>query len=204
MAYPVIVEEEAADYAALVQEVHEAEGAQLPDRIRTALDSLLDEYPLCFGYWKRLADFEVAQGSVDRANQVFERALVLGNYCVELWAFYGAHAVAHWQRPDEVRALFERGARFVGSDYSADAFWDRYIDFETKRADDDYSRVSRLYRRTMLLPLRSLDALWLRFQQLAVERSCTELISLEEETLLQQELEAAGLAPPRPAGEVSS
>ena len=43
-----------------------------------AYDALLDECPLCYGYWKRLAEFEVAQGSVERANQVFERALVLG------------------------------------------------------------------------------------------------------------------------------
>ena len=69
------ITDESASYAALIQEVHEAEAAQVADRVRAAHDALLAEYPLCFGYWKRLADFEVAQGSVERANEVFERCL---------------------------------------------------------------------------------------------------------------------------------
>ena len=48
------------------------------------------------------------------------------------------------------------------------------------------------------LPLRSVDALWLRFQQLAVERSCAEILDEKAEADLQQQLEAAGLAPHRP------
>ena len=115
------------DWAALVRDLHEAELSRDAERMRSSYGRLLGEFPLCYGYWKRLADFEVSQGSVEQANQVFERAIVLGSYCVELWAFYGAHAVAHWSRPDDVRALFERGASYVGSDYGADIFWNRCV-----------------------------------------------------------------------------
>ena len=189
-------------YGAMLQEIHEAEQAKEPTRLRAAYTAFLREYPLCFGYWKRLADFEVTVNTVDAANDVYERALVLGRYCVELWVFYGVHATTHWPRPDEVRALFQRGAAVVGSDYGADVFWDRYIAFETARADADHSRVSSVYRRALQLPLRSLDALWLRFQKLAVERSCDEVLDSREEQLLQEQLEAAGLTPQRPeAGE---
>ena len=45
----------------------------------------------------------------------------------------------------------------------------------------DHSRVALLYRRLLQLPLRSLDALWMRFQQLAVERSCAEILDEREE-----------------------
>ena len=200
------------DYASLVSAVHEAEAASDVDRARTSYDALLRDFPLCYGYWKRFADFEVsavaaaAAGTTDelneegvaRANAVYERALVLGKFCVEIWAYYGAHATARWQKPEDVRALFERGASLVGSDYGAENFWDRYIAFETGRAGDDYARVSSCYRRILQLPLRSLDALWLRFQQLAVERSCAEILDDKEEATLQQQLEAAGLAPHRP------
>ena len=187
------------DFAALVSAAHEAEAADDDaDRTRAAYDALLRDFPLCYGYWKRYADFEVSKHEHDRANAVYERSLVLGRFCVELWAYYGAHATAHWQKPEDVRALFERGAPLVGSDYGADCFWDRYIAFETKHAGDDFGRVSNCYRRVLQLPLRALDALWLRFHQLAVERSCAEILDDKEEAKLQEELEAAGLAPHRP------
>ena len=208
--------EAVADYAGLVSAVHESEAAKDVERTRASFDALLREFPMCYGYWKRFADFELAQGEagaatngasdeedansgVARANAVYERALVLGQFCVEIWAYYGAHATAHWAKPEDVRALFERGASLVGSDFGADNFWDRYIAFETKCAGDDYSRVSACYRRLLQLPLRSVDALWLRFQQLAVERSCAEILDDKAEADLQQQLEAAGLAPHRPS-----
>lgn len=193
-----LVESDDMDYAALVGAVHAADSPRQPAQLREAYNNLLRAWPLCYGYWKRFADFEVEQGCVERASEVYERALVLGSCCVEIWAHYGAHATAYWQRPEDVRALFERGASLVGSDYGADVFWDRYIAFETARAGADHSRVSQVFRRALQHPLRSLDALWLRFQQLAVERSCAEVLDAREEAVLQQMLEAAGLAPHRP------
>ena len=200
------------NYASLVSALHESEGDV--GRTRASYDALLDSFPLCYGYWKRFADFEVAQVSsvetgehgiqsedndcILRANAVYERALVFGRYCVELWAYYGAHATKHWTQPEDVRSLFERGARLVGSDYGAECFWERYIAFETRCAGDDYSRVFMCYRRLLQQPLRSLDAMWLRFQQLTVERSCEEVLDAKAEADLQQQLEAAGLAPHRP------
>lgn len=187
------------DYASLVNALQEASTSRSPERLREAYEVLLREYPHCNGYWKQLADFEVKEGNAKRANEVYERALVMGCYSVDLWAFYGMHATANWQCPEDVRVLFERGARFVGSDYGADVFWDRYIAFETARADANHSRrvVSHVYRRALQQPLRSLDALWLRFQQLAVESSCAEVLDDNEEVALQQTLEAAGLPPHR-------
>ena len=132
------------DYAALVGAVHAADSPRQPAQLREAYNNLLSAWPLCYGYWKRFADFEVEQGSVERASEVYERALVLGSYCVEIWAHYGAHATAYWQRPEDVRALFERGASLVGSDYGADVFWDRYIAFETARAGADHRHRRRL------------------------------------------------------------
>lgn len=203
-----------ADFASLVKAVHDADAALAAAgdaadlsttspavaHLRAAYDALLDEFPLCYGYWKRYADFELAtgKGAVQRADALYERALVLGRYCVDLWSFYGTHATTHWaNRADDVRALFERGAAYVGSDYAADAFWDRFVAFESGGAGADHTRVSALFRRQMQLPLRSLDALWLRFQQLAVERSCAELLDEREEAALQMQLEALGMAPPR-------
>jgi pre-mRNA-processing factor 39 len=197
-------EEEPADYAALVAMVHEAEGgwqtsqdANAAARMRAAYDALLAEFPLCYGYWKRYADMEAAAAATDdaavsRANAVYERGLTLGRHCVELWTLYAAHATARWTKPDDVRSLFERAAKHVGTDYGADIFWERYIAFETKCAGADHSRVFAIYRRLLQLPIRSLDALWLRFQQLAVERSCDEILDGKDEAALQQQVCGAG------------
>ena len=100
-----------ADYPGLVAAVHEAEAAGDVERRRATLDAFLAEFPLCYGYWKRYADFEASLGdaeAISRADAVYERGLVLGRYCVDLWAFYGAHAAAHWAKPEETRALFEK------------------------------------------------------------------------------------------------
>ena len=192
-----------ADYEALVKAVHDAEASGPAAQVRECYDALLAEFPLCFGYWKRFAEYEVAaepqSEGVARANAVYERALTLGRYCVEIWAYYGTHAATHWANPEDARAVFERGAPLVGSDYAADLFWDRYLAFETARAGADHSRVAALYRRALELPLRSLDRLWVRFQQFSLERSCSELLDEASEAVLQAHLEAAGLVPPRPA-----
>ena len=69
-------------------------------------------------------------------------------------------------------------------DYGAECFWERYIAFETKCAGDDYSRV---FMAAVAAARRSLDAMWLRFRQLTVEKS-----GRQGRADLQQQLEAAG------------
>ena len=155
-----------------MSQVTEVEQQDNIEALRRCYDGLLAEFPLSYGHWKRYADHEVRHGSVERATAVYERAVEAAAYCVEIWNFYAAHAVAHWRgQPDKVRALFERAVAQVGSDYAADMLWDRYIAFETPRADSsatpDHSALGALYRRVLRLPLRALASYWSRLTQLA-------------------------------------
>ena len=142
------------------------------DAIRRCFDGLLAEFPLSYGHWKRYADHEVRHGSLERATEVYERGVKAAAYCVELWSFYAAHAVTHWSaQPEKVRAVFERAVDQVGSDYLADKLWDRYIAFETPRADasatPDHGAVGALFARVLRQPLKALDSYWARLGQLA-------------------------------------
>ena len=191
-------------YLALQTEVEQQDSI---DAIRRCFDSLLAEFPLSYGHWKRYADHEVRHGSVERATEVYERGVKAAAYCVELWSFYAAHAVTHWSaQPDKVRAVFERAVRQVGSDYLADKLWDRYIAFETPRADasatPDHSAVGALFSRVLRLPLKALDSYWARLGQLASTCSSSELLDGAAEAALLAELEARGVAPqPQPGAE---
>ena len=116
-----------ADFASLTARVAAAEGEARtsPDALRQALSELLTEWPLCFGYWKRLADHELAHSGEARAREVYEQAVGLCTHSVELWSLYAAHAAKHWGVPEKVRALFERAVGLVGTDYCAAPLWDR-------------------------------------------------------------------------------
>ena len=177
------------------------------DTIRRCFDGLLAEFPLSYGHWKRYADHEVRHGNLERATEVYERGVKAAAYCVELWSFYAAHAVTHWSaQPDKVRAVFERAVDQVGSDYLADKLWDRYIAFETPRADasatPDHSAVGALFARVLRRPLKALDSYWTRLGQLASTWSSNELLDGAAEAALQAELEARGAAPqPQPGAE---
>lgn len=167
--------EDKHSYYVLLKEVHDAEQEDSLERLRAAYTAFLDVYPLCFGFWKRYAEQEVRHGSIALADAVYEKALMLGHHCVELWSFYTAHAAAHWSVTEDVRKLFERATALVGTDYGASVFWDRYISYETGQAarevGGDMSRVAAIYRRVLKLPLKVVDAYWIRFQQLAAVSS---------------------------------
>jgi pre-mRNA-processing factor 39 len=49
---------------------------------------ILSEYPLCFGYWRKLADIYSVQGQEDQVISTYEEALDYLPVCIEIWAAY--------------------------------------------------------------------------------------------------------------------
>jgi pre-mRNA-processing factor 39 len=190
-----------ASFVALVTRVVELEETSTATGpLREALQALLSRFPLCFGYWKRLAELELAHESETAAVAVYERAVVPLAFSVDMWSLYVGHAARHWlAQPERVRALCERGALLVGSDYGADSFWDAYLTCEAAAAaadpSADASRVGALYVRVLALPLRAADAYWLRFQRFAAGcGSSAEVLSREGEARVRAELAGNGAA----------
>ena len=71
--------------------------------MREAYDAFLAEYPLCFGYWKKLAEAEARLGGgAERVGEVYERGCSAAAYSVDMWAAYLAHAAASGGPQEEV------------------------------------------------------------------------------------------------------
>ena len=194
------LKQDPSDFAAWTALVIESEKSASPEPLRKALEGFLAEWPLCYGYWARLADHEMRCHGEAASTAVFERALTAGcTQCVELWSLYASHAHAtHSSEPELIRGLFERALAAVGSAYNSDALWDRYISFESsvaERAGTDHAHVAALYRRVLAQPVRSLDSYWTRLQEFATAHPGAELCDAPTEAALRAELSAHGACP---------
>lgn len=73
------------------------------EKISSVYDSFLSEFPLCHGYWRRYADHKTRLCSVDKAVEVFERAVQAATYSVPLWVDYCNFSMSVFEDPSDIR-----------------------------------------------------------------------------------------------------
>ena len=108
------------DFDAHVSLVAETEKQKQPAAIRSAIRSLLEQFPLCFGYWQRLAKMELTASDAaspaaaqSSAFAVLEEGLRAVPHSHELWTFYVQEMTkSQLCTPDEIR----RSDRQTGSE----------------------------------------------------------------------------------------
>ncbi|CAA6665292.1 unnamed protein product [Spirodela intermedia] len=142
--------------------------------ISRVYESFLSEYPLCYGYWEKYANHK-ARFSVDQAVEVYEEAVKVATYSVNLWANYCSFGMQFYEDLDDVRRLYERGLTFVGKDYLCNNLWDQYLAFE--HSHKQWSRLVDVYIRSLTFPTKKLHSYYQSFKKL--------VISLEEEIKYQ-------------------
>ena len=49
---------------------------------------ILEEYPLCYGFWRKLADIYAVQGDEAQVVRTYEKSFEYLPVCVELWTAY--------------------------------------------------------------------------------------------------------------------
>ncbi|CAL0310404.1 unnamed protein product [Lupinus luteus] len=147
-------------------------------KIRRVYDAFLEEFPLCYGYWKKYADHEARFGSVDKVVEVYERAVQGVTYSVDMWLHYCIFAISTYGDPETVRRLFERGLAYVGTDYLSFPLWDKYIEYEYMQ--QDWGRLALIYTRIIENPNQQLDRYWSSFKELAGNRPLSELRIADE------------------------
>jgi len=135
----------------------EREGAAARPALRRAYEELLAEFPLCYGYWDKLARLEKAEAADDSmapAAAVYERG-VAAVKCWELYLKFCACAVQQCGLPEQItdfnapqdakehsaeeryaRDLFARATREVGAVYDSVKLWDAWYAFEDARPKD--------------------------------------------------------------------
>jgi len=166
------------DFDAWVSLVAEAEKTRDADLIRTSTRGLLEEFPLCFGYWQRLAKFEASLGddeASERCYRVCEEGLEAIPHSHELWTFYAGEMMKNEnKKPDEIRSVFVRASSAISTDSTASAFWDKYLEFELAQFASPAVQASlqvlpppytgtligALWALILSVPLRDLDRFW--------------------------------------------
>ncbi|KAI9356608.1 hypothetical protein BD770DRAFT_322984 [Pilaira anomala] len=121
-------------------------------RLESVYDSFLSKFPLCFGYWKKYSDWELAVHGDEGAEKIFERGVVAIHNSVDLWSQYINFKMSHSASNDDIESLLQRAAACIGLDFLAHPFWDKYIEFaETRLANP--KRVLELLDRIVLIPM---------------------------------------------------
>ncbi|CAH1760689.1 1715_t:CDS:10, partial [Entrophospora sp. SA101] len=120
--------------------------------MRNVFDQFLAKFPLCFGYWKKYADFEfMIQGPLE-AEKIYERGVEAIPNSVDLWTQYCSFKIEHY--PDDIegiRGLFERGATRAGYDFLSHLFWEKYLEFE--KSKEAYDCVLKILDRIIRIPM---------------------------------------------------
>ncbi|KAG3163188.1 hypothetical protein PI126_g5652 [Phytophthora idaei] len=180
---------------ALVQ----SESATPREAVETTYDRFLAEFPLCFGYWNKYAQYEHRLGSRTRedglgtvatlaeakqkACEVYERGVVAVRYSVDMWMKYCEFLIHTLHSPvDETRPVLERAVEACGDDPMAGPLWELYIQLET--VNNDMPRLNQVFKRIMHQPLRNLEEFWEKYNQFVLAQQLNALATPEEQKAL--------------------
>ncbi|KAG6976087.1 hypothetical protein JG688_00001713 [Phytophthora aleatoria] len=180
---------------ALVQ----SESATPREAVETTYDRFLAEFPLCFGYWNKYAQYEHRLSSRTRedglgtvatlaeakqkACEVYERGVVAVRYSVDMWMKYCEFLIHTLHSPvDETRPVLERAVEACGDDPMAGPLWELYIQLET--VNNDMPRLNQVFKRIMHQPLRNLEEFWEKYNQFVLAQQLNALATPEEQKAL--------------------
>ena len=116
-----------------------------------ALELLLKRFPLCYGYWKKLAeakakiasgngenDLDAAAKALAEASEVFERGLSHVGATPELWLSFATKLISASSSSsssktadeEKIRAVFERAVGDSGDAWGAGPLWEAFAAWE--------------------------------------------------------------------------
>ncbi|KAL7686615.1 putative tetratricopeptide-like helical domain superfamily [Plasmopara halstedii] len=180
---------------ALVQ----SESATSRELVEDTYDRFLAEFPLCFGYWNKYAQYEYRLASRTRedglgtvvtieegkqkAREVYERGVAAVKYSVDMWMKYCEFLIHTVLCPvEETRPLLERAVEACGCDPLAGPLWELYIHLET--VNNDMPRLNRIFKRIMHQPLRNLEDFWEKYNQFVLAQQLSSLATTDEQKAL--------------------
>lgn len=147
----------------LLDLILKANPAKPVEEQRSSTESFLEDFPLCYGYWKKLCDLETKAGGPEAGTKILERGVQAIPNSIELWSYYCTFVAYHEEDLDAITQQFERAAEMVGSDYHAEKLWDKYVEYEA--AQEEWENVTKLFHRILALPLKSIEGFWDKFTQ---------------------------------------
>lgn len=88
--------------------------------------------------------------------------------------------------------LFERGASFVGLDFLAHPFWDKYLEYEERQEAHD--RIYAIHARIIRIPMHQYARYYERFRTLSHSRPLDEVAPADDIARFRSEVEAESMA----------
>ena len=131
-------------------------------------DAFLAEYPLCYVYWHRYAEYELNHTGGEACRAVYERAVSEAGipYCVELWEFYCQYAITKSTLGNnEKEAIFERALQRIQLDWNAAKIWELYIYWQ---AENNPEKTLSVYERALAIPMARLEDIFQRYDILII------------------------------------
>lgn len=119
----------------------------------SSYSQLLLRFPYLSEYWKRYLILQYKMNGLKDSIQVLEAATKEFPRSVSLWVDYLSALLSQDEDQEaKIRELFETAAKYIGLNFNADPFWDKYIEFETKSSSES-TRVLELYLKLIKIPL---------------------------------------------------
>ncbi|KAL1878677.1 hypothetical protein Daus18300_001952 [Diaporthe australafricana] len=156
--------------------------------LRDAYDRFLIKFPLLFGYWKKYADLEFNISGPESAEMVYERGCASITNSVDLWTDYCSFKMETTHVAHLVRELFERAATYVGLDFLAHPFWDKYIEYEERQEAHD--KIYVILKRVIHIPMHQYARYYERFRTLSHSRPMEEVVEPEVLSRFRAEVDA--------------
>ncbi|KAG7390599.1 PRP39 pre-mRNA processing factor 39 [Phytophthora pseudosyringae] len=177
----------------------QSESSTARETVEATYDRFLAEFPLCFGYWNKYAQYEYGlsnrtkedgsgtvatlEESKQKAREVYERGVAAVRYSVDMWMKYCEFLVHTLHSPvGETRPILERAVEACGEDPMAGPLWELYIQLET--VNNDMPRLNQVFKRIMHQPLRNLEEFWEKYNQFVLAQQLNALATPEEQKAL--------------------
>jgi len=159
---------------------------------RMAYSKFLELYPLCYGYWKKYANFEKRNNNIPEFKKVLENGLSAIPRSVDLWIYYMSYLrLERSNEKEHIRYQFERSLKMCGFDYRSDQLWHDYISWEVEK--NELSNAVNLYYRLLRIPTLNYLKNFFKFQEFIFKKLPEKYLGLpdflERRSLIITELE---------------
>ncbi|CAB0011294.1 unnamed protein product, partial [Nesidiocoris tenuis] len=148
---------------------------------RDAYDCFLAMYPYCYGYWRKYAEYEKRQYSVDsesNCTRIYQKGLAAVPLSVDLWIHYLGHCKSIMGNNENLlREQFEQAVSKCGAEFRADRLWMLFIYWEM---DNRHHQVLALFDRMFQIPLQNLETHFEKFQDFVNSQRPNVILSVDE------------------------
>ncbi|KAL4126659.1 hypothetical protein QTP88_010868 [Uroleucon formosanum] len=154
------------------------------EHARMAYSTFLNLYPLCYGYWKKYANFEKINSNMHEFEIVLENGLSAIPISVDLWIYYMTYLrTERYNETSHIRNEFERSLQFCGLDYHSDQLWYDYISWELLM--NEPLNVIKIYHRLICIPTLNYLKNFFKFQEFIF--NCLPIYYLEPDDYEQRQ-----------------